>query len=137
MQRICDNALALAKALEGIDGISVNYPGLEKSPYYPLVKSQLGGRGGGIVTLRAGSKERAYRLMNSLKYALKATNIGDTKTLVIHPASTIYLHSTEKQKHNAGVYDDTIRVSVGIEDEADLIEDFLDAIKRLNETEGE
>ena len=137
MQRICDNALALAKALGGIDGIIVNYPGLESSPYYPLVKSQFGGNGGGIVTLRAGSKERAYRLMNSLKYALKATNIGDTKTLVIHPASTIYLHSTQEQKHNAGVYDDTIRVSVGIEGEADLIEDFVEAIKRLDETEGE
>ena len=65
-----------------------------------------------------------------MKYALNATNIGDTKTLVIHPASTIYLHSTEEQKINAGVYDDTVRVSVGIEDEADLIEDFTQAIKK-------
>ena len=137
MQRICDNALALAKALEGIEDIRVNYPGLENNPYYPLVKRQFGSRGGGIVTLRAGSKERAYRLMNALKYALKATNIGDTKTLVIHPASTIYLHSTEEQRIHAGVYEDTVRVSVGIEDEADLIGDFLDAIKHLNEMEGE
>ena len=137
MQRICDNALALAKALERIKGIEVNYPGLERNSYYSLVQSQFGGKGGGIVTLRAGSKARAYRLMNSLKYALKATNIGDTKTLVIHPASTIYLHSTEEQRIYAGVYDDTIRVSVGIEDAKDLIEDFVDSIRHLDETEGE
>lgn len=85
------------------------------------------------MTIRAGSKERAYKLMNSLKYALNATNIGDTKTLVIHPASTIFLHSTEQARLSAGVYDDLIRVSVGIEDEADLIGDFTEAIKSLDE----
>lgn len=132
MQRICDNALALAKALEQTEGVSVNYPGLESSVCYPLVQGQLRGLGGGIVTIRAGSKERAYKLMNSLKYALKATNIGDTKTLVIHPASTIFLHSTEQARLSAGVYDDLIRVSVGIEDEADLIEDFTGAINNLD-----
>ncbi|MCM1334482.1 MAG: aminotransferase class I/II-fold pyridoxal phosphate-dependent enzyme [Bacteroides sp.] len=131
MERICENALALARELEKFDGITVNYPGLKNNPNYPLVQKQFGGRGGGIVTLRAGSRERAYKLMNSLKYALNATNIGDTKTLVIHPASTIYLHNTEEQKINAGVYDDTIRVSVGIEDAKDLIEDFCEALQKL------
>lgn len=132
MQRICDNALSLAKALEGVDGITVNYPGLESNSYYPLIQSQFGGRGGGIITIRAGSKIRAYKLINSLKYALNATNIGDTKTLVIHPASTIYMHSSEEQKINAGVYDDLIRVSVGIEDAKDLIEDFIQAINDID-----
>ena len=132
MERICENALALAKALEKLDGVKVKYPGLESDPGYPLVQKQFGGRGGGIVTLRAGSKEKAYALMNSLKYVLNATNIGDTKTLVIHPASTIYLHNTEEQMTNAGVYDDTIRISVGIEDAKDLIEDFTEAIERVN-----
>lgn len=132
MQRICDNALALAKALEQTEGVTVNYPGLESSACYPLVQRQLRGLGGGILTIRAGSKERAYKLMNSLNYALKATNIGDTKTLVIHPASTIFLHSSEQARLSAGVYDDLIRVSVGIEDEADLIEDFTSAIKNLD-----
>ena len=70
--------------------------------------------------------------MNSLKYALNATNIGDIRTLVIHPASTIYLHATEEQREKAGVYDDTIRVSVGIEDINDLKEDFENAIKGEN-----
>ena len=132
MQRICDNALALAEALEQTEGVTVNYPGLQSSVCYPLVQRQLLGLGGGIVTIRAGSKERAYKLMNSLKYALNATNIGDTKTLVIHPASTIFLHSSEQARQSAGVYDDLIRVSVGIEDAADLIEDFTGAIENLD-----
>ena len=132
VERICENALALAKALEKINGVKINYPALPSNPYYPLVQKQFGGKGGGIVTLRAGSKEKACALMNSLKYALNATNIGDTKTLVIHPASTIYLNSTEEQRINAGVYDDTIRISVGIEDACDLIEDFTQAIESVN-----
>ena len=74
----------------------------------------------------------AFSLINNLKYATNATNIGDVRTLVIHPASTIYTHSTERQKTDAGVYDDTIRISVGIEDIEDLIEDFKQAIDNIN-----
>ena len=59
-------------------------------------------------------------------------NIGDVRTLVIHPSSTIYAHSTEAQKQSAGVYEDSIRVSVGIEDIKDLIEDFEQAINKMN-----
>ncbi|MBO6301343.1 MAG: O-acetylhomoserine aminocarboxypropyltransferase/cysteine synthase [Ruminiclostridium sp.] len=132
MERICSNAKKLAEHLSSLDGVTVNYPALESSPYYPLVQSQLGGRGGGILTIRAGSREKAFALINRLKYALIATNIGDIRTLVIHPASTIYLHSTKEQREKAGVYDDTIRVSVGIEDIGDLINDFENAIKGDN-----
>ncbi len=131
MERICSNARQLAAALEALEGISVNYPGLPGNPYARLVQSQLGGKAGGILTLRAGSRERAYRLMNHLKYACNATNIGDIRTLVIHPASTIYIHNTEEQKEAAGVYEDTIRVSVGIEDIQDLIQDFTEAVQAL------
>ena len=133
MERICSNAKQLAEYLQSIDGISVNYPALESSPYHTLVQSQFGGKGGGILTIRAGSKDKAFRLINNLQYALIATNIGDVRTLVIHPASTIYLHSTDEQRRNAGVYDDTIRVSVGIEDIGDLINDFENAVKRSRE----
>ena len=111
----------------------VNYPALEKSPYYPLVQKQFGGKGGAILTLRAGSKEKAFCLINHLQYATNATNIGDVRTLVIHPASTIYAHSNEKQKQSAGVYEDSIRISVGIEDIEDLIEDFGQAITKMQE----
>ncbi|MBR5635317.1 MAG: PLP-dependent transferase, partial [Pseudobutyrivibrio sp.] len=72
--------------------------------------------------------ERAFEVMNKLKIPYILSNIGDTKTLVVHPASTISLHSTEKELEDAGVFDDLIRISVGIEDIEDLIEDFRVAL---------
>jgi O-acetylhomoserine (thiol)-lyase len=131
MERLCDNALQLAEFLDKTEGVEVNYPGLPENPYYPLVQKQLSGKGGAILTLRAGSKERAFKLINNLKYATNATNIGDVRTLVIHTASTIYTHNTPEQQRNAGVYEDTIRISIGIEDIEDLIEDFAQAIALL------
>ena len=62
------------------------------------------------------------------------SNIGDTKTLMIHPASTIYVHSTAEEKEKAGVYDDLIRISVGLEDVEDLKEDFLQALAQIDNT---
>lgn len=130
MQRECDNAAALADWLRTTyPEITVNYPGLTDSPWHEIAKKQFGGGYGAIFTLRIGSKEKAFRLIDSLKLPYKLSNIGDTRTLVIHPASTISLHSTEKQREDAGVFDDLIRVSVGIEDIEDLQEDFAQAIK--------
>jgi O-acetylhomoserine (thiol)-lyase len=93
------------------------------------VDSELNGYGGGILTFRAGSKERAFGIINSLKYAMIASNIGDVRTLVIHPASTLYIHTSRDEMESAGVYDDTVRVSVGIEDPEDLIADFTQAVR--------
>lgn len=132
MDRLCSNALQLAEFLQGFEGITVNYPALKQSPYYDLVQSQFGGKGGGILTIDAGSKEKAFKLINNLKYATIATNIGDLRTLVIHPDSTIFTHGTKEQKENAGVFEGTIRVSVGIEDIEDLKEDFEQAIKKID-----
>ena len=137
MERLCYNALELAKFFETQDGIEVNYPALEASPYYSLCQKLLKGKGGAILTIRAGSKERAFKLINNLKYATNATNIGDTRTLVIHPPSTIYAHGTEEQKRNAGVFDDTIRISVGIENIEDLKSDFKQAVDSINVNESE
>ena len=131
MERLCDNALQLAEFLQGFEGIKVNYPALKGNPYYDLVQKQFGGKGGAIISIDAGSKERAFKLINSLKYATIATNIGDLRTLVIHPESTIFTHGTKEQKENAGVFEGSIRISVGIEDIADLKEDFEQAIKSL------
>ena len=130
MERLCDNALQLAQFLESYDDIEVNYPALKSSPYYDLVSEMFGGKGGAILTIRTGSKERAFKLANNLEYAINATNIGDVRTLVIHPDSTIYAHSSQERKHCAGVYEDTLRISVGIEDVEDLIEDFRQAIEK-------
>ena len=129
MDRICKNADKLARALNALPGIDVNYLTLPSHPYHRYVEEELNGYGGGILTFRVGSKERAFQIINRLKYALIASNIGDVRTLVIHPASTLYLHSGEEGTRAAGVYDDTIRVSVGIEDAEDLIHDFTEAIQ--------
>ena len=131
MERCCKNALKLAEYFESIDSVEVNFPALEGSPFYNLCQKQFNGSGGAIITIRAGSKERAFKLINGLKLAVNATNIGDVRTLVIHAASTIYTHSSEAQKQSAGVFDDTIRISVGIEDIEDLIDDFRQSISLL------
>ena len=128
MERICENADALAHALDQED-VTVNYLTMESHPYHSYVDRQFNGLGGGILTFRAGSKERAFRIINALNYAVIASNIGDVRTLVIHPASTLYIHSGREEMEAAGVYDDTIRVSVGIEDKEDLIRDFVHAIR--------
>ncbi|MCR5302385.1 MAG: aminotransferase class V-fold PLP-dependent enzyme [Lachnospiraceae bacterium] len=129
MERICSNADALARALDREESISVSYLTLPTHPYHEHSKRLLKGLGGGILTIRAGSKDRAFRIINALKYAKIASNIGDMRTLVIHPASTLYIHTGKDEAEAAGVYEDTIRVSVGIEDKEDLIEDFTNAVR--------
>lgn len=133
MERQCSNAYKLAKWIDyNYKQYIVNYPGLESSPWHEIAKRQLSNGYGGILTLRLGSKEKAFSFINSLKLAYTLSNIGDTKTLVIHPASTISLHSNDEEKVNAGVFDDLIRVSVGIEDIDDLILDFKSAFDQLD-----
>ena len=129
MERICENADTLARALDEEEDIQVSYLTLKSHPYHEYVARELGGYGGGILTLRTGSRERAFRLINALHYVKIASNIGDVRTLVIHPASTLYLRSGREETEAAGVYDDTIRVSVGIEDIEDLIRDFRNAVR--------
>lgn len=129
MERQCENALKLAGFLNGLDaGVTVNYPGLPGNPYYAIASKQLQGGYGAIVTLRVGSRDRAFRIINALKLPYILSNIGDTKTLVIHPASTIAVHLSREEQEQSGVYEDLIRVSVGIEDIEDLTEDFKNAI---------
>ena len=129
MERCCHNALALAQFLESQEGVKVNYPGLESSPWHGIADEQLHGGYGAIITIRVGSKEKAFAVMNKLTIPQIVSNIGDTKTLIVHPESTLNAHSTEQEKLDANVYDDMIRISVGIEDVEDLIEDFRKALE--------
>jgi O-acetylhomoserine (thiol)-lyase len=135
MERLCENSLNLAKALEESPLFGdVTYPGLSSSPWHDLAKEQLtGGQYGAILTVRCGSKERAFSVINHLQYAVNATNIGDVRTLVIHPASTIYCFNSEQERLDAGVYDDLIRISVGLENVEDLIADFLQAAEHADQ----
>lgn len=129
MEKISNNAYSLALSLSKIPGIKVNYPLLSEKK--ALSQKYLKGFGGGIITIGAGSKEKAFKIINSLKIATVASNIGDVRTLVIYPKTTLFLHNSEEEQKSAGVFDDTIRISVGIEDVQDLIEDFQNAIKNL------
>ena len=127
MERSCSNALALAEFLNG-KGIQVNYLGLPDNPYHNLAKAQFNNHFGTMLTLKLGTKEAAFKFIDRLKYALNVSNIGDARTLVVHPASTIFLGATEQEKAQAGVTDDLVRVSVGLESHLDLIDDFNQAL---------
>lgn len=129
MERQCSNALKLATWLEeNYKDIIVNYPGLKSSKWNDIANTIFEKGYGAILTIRVGSREKAFEVMNKLTIPYILSNIGDTKTLVVHPASTISLHSTPQELEDAGVYDDLIRISVGIEDLEDLIEDFRTAL---------
>lgn len=132
MDRLCSNALKLAEALAENPKVDhVNYPGLPQSDYHVLSEAQFGDKHGAILTIRVGSKENAFKVINSLKYALNLANIGDVRTLVIHPASTIYIANSLDEKEKMGVYEDLIRISIGIEDIQDIVEDFQQALDKL------
>lgn len=132
MERHCYNAYELARWLqETYPSVTVNYPGLKSSNWHEIAEKQFDNGYGGILTLRLGSKENAFALIDELKIPYSISNIGDTKTLVIHPGSTISLHSSEKEKEDAGVFEDLIRVSVGIEDIEDLKADFAQAMEKI------
>ena len=133
MDRLCDNALQLAGLLNEQPKVQhVGYPGLVNHPEHEIAKRQFGGKYGALLTIRVGSKANAFKVINRLKYALNLANIGDAKTLVIHPASTIYAANSAEEKDSAGVYDDLIRISIGLEDIEDLAEDFLQALDGIN-----
>ena len=130
MERHCSNALALARFLGGHSKVRwVKYPGLEDSPDHEVATRLYGGRYGGLITFGTGDKASAFKVINNLRLAKNLANIGDAKTLVIHPASTICCDYTLDEKSLMGVTEDQIRVSVGIEDSEDIIEDFKQALE--------
>ena len=129
MERHCSNALALARFLKDHPRVAwVSYPGLEDSPHHPVATRLYGGRYGGLLTFGTGDKASAFKVINGLRLAKNLANIGDAKTLVIHPASTICADYNAEEKNLMGVTEDLIRVSAGIEDCRDIIEDFSRAL---------
>jgi O-acetylhomoserine (thiol)-lyase len=129
MERHCSNALALARILKRHPKVAwVNYPGLEDSPQHTIAGKLYGGRYGGLLTFGTGEKASAFKVINGLRLAKNLANIGDAKTLVIHPASTICADYNAEEKALMGVTEDLIRVSLGIEDCRDIIEDFEKAL---------
>jgi O-acetylhomoserine (thiol)-lyase len=132
MERHCSSALELARFLDGHPKVSwVSYPGLKDSPHHLVATKLYSGRFGGLLTFGTGSKSSAFKVINGLKLAKNLANIGDAKTLVIHPASTICADYNLEEKGLMGVTEDLVRVSVGIEDCRDIIEDFKQALDAL------
>lgn len=129
MDRHCSSALELARFLKDHPKVSwINYPGLEDSPQHAVATRLYGGRYGGLLTFGTGDKASAFKVINGLRLAKNLANIGDAKTLVIHPASTICADYNAEEKGLMGVTEDLIRVSVGIEDCRDIIDDFKQAL---------
>ena len=128
-----ENALELAKWLEGREEVAwVNYPGLESSPYKALADKYLPKGQSGIVTFGIkGGFESAKKFTDATEVFSLLANIGDTKSLIIHPASTTHQQLTAEQQADAGVGQDLIRLSVGIEDINDLKSDLENAFKSL------
>lgn len=132
MKEHCKNTLEVAKFLENHSKVKVvNYPNLPSSKYYEIAQKYYKNGTSGILTFRLGNKEKAFKFINSLKMILNLTNIGDTKTLIIHPASTICATNTEKEKEQMGVYEDLLRLSVGIEDVEDILQDIENALNLI------
>lgn len=126
MERHCRNALAVATFLAGHPRVEwVRYPGLESDPAHPNASRFLAEGCGGLVTFGlGGGTGPARKLIDSLVLASRAASFGDTRTLVMHPASGSHRQLTPEQRHQAGVTDDLIRLSVGIEHVDDIIADL-------------
>lgn len=125
------NALELAKRLRNIPEIKeVNYVGLEDNPYHEISTRQYGPTYGGMITFELADREACFDFINSLKLIRRATNLFDNKTLAIHPASTIFGPFTDDERKAMDVLDTTIRISVGLEDVDDLVEDIEQALKK-------
>jgi O-acetylhomoserine (thiol)-lyase len=130
MDRHCANALELAAFLQNHPKVHwVNYPGLADSPFHAVASRQFGGRFGALLTFGLADKAAAFRFINGLRLARNLANIGDAKTLVIHPASTICCDYNAAEQAIMGVSEDLIRVSVGIECAADIRADFAAALE--------
>ena len=133
MAKHCANALEVARYLEGHHKVAwVNYPGLESSPYHALAQKYMPGGTCGVVSFGVkGGREAASRFMAGLKLASIATHVADAKTCVLHPASTTHRQMNDAELQAAGVSPDLIRLSVGIEDAADLLADLEQALAAL------
>lgn len=125
MERYCENALAVANYLKGHPLVeSVLYPGLVDDPYYPLASKYLKGASGVISFVIKGEKENAVAFMDSLWLASNEVHVADIRTCVLHPASATHRQLSEKQLVEAGVLPGMIRLSVGLEDVEDILEDI-------------
>ena len=128
-ERVSSSAFELAQFLEGLEKVTkVGYTRLASSPYKSISDKLFTGNPGAMLTFNLNSKEDCFRFMDKLNIIRRATNLFDNKTLIIHPESTIYGTFTPEMKEVMGIEDNLMRLSVGLEDVADLKEDILQAL---------
>ena len=125
-----DNALEVAKFLESHPKVkAVNYPGLKSNKYYDKAQKYFkGGKSSGLISFDVGSFEEAKKVIDSAKLFSVVVNIGDSKSLIVHPASTTHSQMSPEELAKAGVNPVTIRLSIGLENTVDLIEDLIQAL---------
>lgn len=133
VQKSVDNALEIAHWLEKHPKVeSVNYAGLESSPHHTLAKKYLRNGFGGVLSFRVkGNAEQTSSVINHLDLISHLANVGDTKTLIIHPATTTHAQLNEADQAKAGVYPNLLRLSLGIENVEDIKSDLGDALNTL------
>lgn len=129
MKKHCENALKIAEFLASHPKVkSVNYPLLKSNAYFQKAQKYLNGGASGLLSFDVGDREFATRIINSVKIFSIVVNIGDSKSLITHPASTTHFQSSEEELNAIGIGSGVIRLSVGIEDADDLIADLAQAL---------
>jgi len=129
-QRIFENIEKFSKILDE-NGFDVRHPSLSKHEHHELYKKEFEYGCGTLLTVDMGTKERAFRFLDSLKTAFITANIGDSRTLVLHAESTIYRDFSLPEKKMLGITDGLIRVSLGLENAQTLADDFMQAKKSV------
>lgn len=139
VERTVQNALALAKWLETREEVEyVNYPGLESSPYHALAKKYLKNGFGGVLSFKLkNGKAAADFVVNNLNIVSHLANVGDAKSLIIHPATTTHEQLSAEEQRSAGVEPGLLRVSAGYEHIDDIKDDFTQAFEKLNKIKKE
>lgn len=128
-ERHASSCLEIAKRLQSLPGVeAVNYTGLPDNAFYAVSRKQFGDYPGAMLTFDLDSKERCYSFLNRLTLIRRATNLFDNRSLIIHPASTIYGTFTPEQRSAMGIKETTLRLSVGLESVDDLLKDIRQAI---------
>lgn len=128
MDRVVKSVEIIAKELSA-QGLNINHPSLEKHPHHERYLKDFKNGCGSLLTIDMGSKEKAYAFLNKTKLATITANIGDSRTLALHMASTIYSDFDDETKKFLGITEGLIRVSIGLENPQDIIHDFLESAK--------
>lgn len=132
IEKTNENALKVAEYLEQHEKVvGVEHPSLSSSPYYKLAKKYFQGQGGCLICVDLGNKQNCYNFMDALKMVRRGTNFCDNKSMIIHPASTIYWDFNEEEKKQMRIGEGMLRLSVGIEHVQDIINDLEQAFSTV------